>query len=415
MHRKAVPPLTAVPRGTVRTLKVKLRYLSSRATVEGVEKQGLKTLRRPPEPTSRDSYYPKQLPGVKDYMKQLAALLDRIGRRCLKAEAMARLLLARMKDRAVRSLCRVNYAVQLRHWKSKGRGLALQGYLRGLEIRLIRRWAWGVLESAKEYVALTTMVCRCEPADTLLCVSAAIRLLKALPEYWDLLEKRVGTVTPTAVLPLFPSSPQSCFEAISSLLPVLEGRPKPQSLRIQERILSTCQNCGLVSRATLCPKAKELGSVPVWAEENGVVVYSDQDFYSETLSCQAATMTQEAYISALQTYFPQQIPALPDTSEPASIEDCLRYHCRVRRDKQVLCPKCASVQLHLEQFISTLPSFLLFYIPPGLQLSINEEFHWQNRRFSLRIAVNAHCSVLQWPQWRAGLLNPHCLLFQEVS
>jgi len=126
-------------------------------------------------------------------------------------------------------------------------------------------------------------------------------------------------------------------------------------------------------------------------------------------------MTQEAYISALQTYFPQQIPALPDNSEPASIEDCLRYHCRVRRDKEVLCLKCASVQLHLEQFISTLPSFLLFYIPPGLQLSINEEFHWQNRRFSLRIAVNAHCSVLQWPQWRAGLLNPHCLLFQEVS
>lgn len=417
MNRKAVPPTTGVPGSAVRTLKVKLRYMSSRSTAENPERPGFSSLQRALVPHSRNSHYLRPLPGVKDYVKRLAALLDRIRCRSLKAEAMARLLLARRKDKAVRSLYKVNFAIQLKHWKTKGRALVLQGHLRGVELQLIRRWVWDIMKTTQESVALTTMICRCEPAEVLSCVSAAIRLLKALPEYWTLLERRVGAVTPTSVLSLFPSSPHSCFEAICSLFPVLEDRPKPKSLRSEERILSTCQTCGLVSRASLWPKWRELGSVPLWNEEAGVIVYSDQDFYSEELSCQAANMTQEAYISALQSYFPNQMTDLPVTSEPPSIEDCLRYHSRVRRDKELFCPQCNSIQFHLVQYVLTPPPFLLLYIPSGLQLALHEEVNWQNRRYSLRVAVqaNTHYEVMQWPQWRSGLLNPHCLLFQQVS
>ena len=420
MKRKVAAQPADLSPTVIRTQRLKFKYFTPRISApEGAERPKYAISRRFMGPKSPASYYPKQKSGTKDDLMKLALVVERIIEKSLKTAAIRELQKQQRKSKAVRSFCRVNLSRLLKLWRARGKALCLLKHLNRAEMQTIRRCFWPVLEDMGENAVLTTMACRCAPAAPISCISAAIRVLNAIPEYRDLLKKRVDTVTPASLLPLYLSTPpNSCFQAISTLFPMLEARPKPQSLRCKELILSTCRQCGHMTRSSLWKRWSELGSVPACREEEGVIVY-DGDFYSESLSLQAADMTAEDYISTLQQSFPTQNTGFSDYLEAQRVEDFLRYYSRIRRDIEYpqTCSKCQSCEYRIEQHILTPAGYFLLYVPPGLQLALCEQFYWRNRRFSLLLAVQANemCEVLQWPQWRSAIVNPHCLLFREVQ
>lgn len=420
MKKKAAAQPADQSPTVIRTQRLKFKYFTPRINApEGTERPKYAISRRFMGPKSPASDYPKQKSGTKDDLMRLVSVVERIIGKSLKTAAMRDMQREQRKAKAVRSFCRVNSSRLLKLWRAKGKALCLLSHLNRAEMQTIRRCFWPVLEDIGENVGLTALACRCAQAAPISCISAAIQVINAIPEYRDLLKKRVGTVTPASLLPLYQSTPpNSCFQAISTLFPMLEARPKPESLRCKELILSTCRQCGYMTRSSLWKRWNELGSVPAYREEEGLIVY-DGDFYSESLSAQAADMTAEDYISSLQQSFPTQNTGFSDHLESQTIEDFLRYYSRIRRDIEYpyCCSKCQSCKYHIEQHILIPAAYFLLYVPPGLQLTLCEQFYWQNRRYSLLLAVQANemCEVLQWPQWRSAILNPHCLLFREVQ
>ena len=355
------------------------------------------TERKPAEPLRKLFFKPRSpihdpQPAVFRRRKRGLDAMETIRRKLLTAAAMRMLSGAARQLRGTKGICRL------------------------IERHHLREWLRNMREMLRANVQLQVMSCQASPVDARSCVSAALALVRALPEYWALLQQHLHP-TETTILQALPKQPNSCFEAVSQLLTLIETTTTvPACLRSQVHLFHTCQQCGKVSQSKLYSRYLELAPVPVFTEVNGFTIYADLDFASTELNSIATQGDFQTYLAGVRQGFEALKDAHFQSNAAWGMKDCLQYEARVRRDVEgLVCRQCGTKQLHLQHRVRTVADYLLCYLPPHLPSpTITEHFTYGSQRFSLVLVLQSSpkSGVLVGPQWRSGVTNPQGLLYK---